>query len=185
MTVELGIPTFVVKILGVLIGKNAAHFGRKLTTYIGGLLLASVVFQGGVIDPSLTVDPAMALPTQADVEDGLTVGEAIRLGFGMILIWTSRLMSFLRASNRDGLANILGALVGRNLQSLFRAALTVVASFLTWIGVSGVDAPGLAGEPLFAILGAIISLLGTGASSFFLDSKANPVQGLFAKLLNK
>lgn len=161
----------VLKIIQHIVGKNSAHIARKISTWIGGLLMVSVAYP---IDPAIATEGFENL-TPAEINDGLTMGELFRGIIGFAMFGASRAMSFLRARNLDWLAKWFGLLVGRSVHSLLRALLTVTSSFFVWIGFNGGTEEGLLASPVTNIIGGIITLLATGLYSSIQDSRKNPV----------
>lgn len=160
-------------IINAFVGKNAASWGRSVSTWLGGLLLASALFSStpAPIDPSLgDAVVAVQAPLADQVTDGLTVEEGFRAGAGLLLIWLSRLISWFRARKLDWLANAMGFLIGRSADSAIRAAMTAVSGLLTYIGYTG----GLKGH-LGELAGAVILYVVARLYSAAQDSKANPV----------
>jgi hypothetical protein len=159
------------KIIQYVVGKNSAHIARKLQTFIGGLLLSSALFTG-VIDPDIAGNLDGYNPlTPGEISDGLTGGELIRAVLGFILIWASRIMSFLRARNLDWAAEWAGLLIGRSIHSLGRALFVVYASMLAYLGINE-DPEGAIS--LERILAAAIAFAMAGIYSSLQDEKDNP-----------
>lgn len=165
-----------ISVLRFIIGKNSFHIARKIQTFLGGLLMSSVLFTGE-IDPSLAENAGHFIEpvTQAEIKDGLTLGEVMRVVAGFALWWGSRIISYFRARNRDVVAKFAGIIIGRSIHSLYRSLMTLAASALTFLGISGTG-DGLLETPLVTIIGAALLLAGNGLSSFFQDSKPNPVE---------
>lgn len=161
------------KIIRYVIGKNAAHIARKLQTFIGGLLVSSSLFTG-TIDAGLAENLEGYNPlTPGEINDGLTGGELIRVVLGFILIWASRIMSYLRARNLDWAAEWAGLIVGRSIHSLGRALFVVYASMLAWLGLNE-DPNGAIS--LERIIAAAIAFGVAGIYSSLQDGKDNPVE---------
>ena len=160
-------------IINAIVGKNAASWGRAVSTWIGGLLLASALFSSTPtpIDPSLG-DAVVAVnaPLADQVTDGLTVEEGFRAAAGILLILFSRMISWLRARKLDWLGNSLGFLAGRSADSAIRAAMTAASGLLTYIGYTG-GLKGSVGELATAAILFVVARL----YSALQDSKANPV----------
>lgn len=160
-------------ILRSFLGKNSANLARRITTWIGGLLLSSVIFTGA-IDAAIDIDPDFNPITEEEIDDGLTVGELIRALIGFALFQGSRVMSYLRGRNWDWAAEWVGIFIGRSLPSFFRALMTLTSSALVYVGITE-SAEGLPGVPLVDIIVGIIAFLIAGISSYLQDSKVNPV----------
>lgn len=167
------------KLLKLLVGKNLPHLARVACTALGAWLLTGALFSPETValDPSLgAAVEAIGAPSVAQVEDGLNVGELVAAIGGALLIWVSRLLSWLRAKNYDWLANIIGPLIGRSLPSLLRAGMTSLAVVLARFAVEpGVAPEALADKPLASVLGAVAIVLFNNFLSATEDAKRNPV----------
>lgn len=163
----------IIKIIQFVIGKNSAHIARKLSTWIGGFLLASIALP---IDPGIPMEGFEGL-TPEEINDGLTMGELFRGMIGFAMFGASRAMSFFRARKLDWLAEWFGLLIGRSVHSLYRALLTVTSSFLLWAGFNGgTGEEGLLASPLANIIAGLIAFLIAGIYSSLQDGKQNPVE---------
>lgn len=158
-----------VGLLQWVVGKNAAHIARKLQTFIGGFLLSSALFEPGSIDSAINPDGYIPL-IPGEISDGLTTGETVRAIIGFILIWGSRVISYLRARNLDWAAEWVGLLIGRSIHSLTRALMTVYASILAYLGIQGGES-----MDIEKLLTAAIVLVVNGIYSKWQDEQDNPV----------
>lgn len=166
----------------LLIGKNLPHLSRRLATFVGGLLIASVLFVQNSVEFPTEFQPipgesiALPSPSEAEVRDGVSVGELLRVVIGVVMVFAARVTSFLRAKNLGVVANVLGPLIGRSLPSLFRAGLTLAASFLAFLtGMTGFDLGEIEGMQVTAFVGFIMSWLATSLLSMIEDGKRNPI----------
>jgi len=168
------------KIIAFFVGKNVPSLARALVTMLGTLLLAS-----GLFDPAgVPLDPALAdaagqveAVTPDQVKDGLTVGETVQVVMGILLLWASRLNSFLRAKNLDGVAKALGWLIGRSVPSLIRAGLTSCSALLAYLTATPDVAPDvIANHPLSSIAAAVLTFGLGRVMSAIEDGKRNPVK---------
>lgn len=167
-------------LLKLFVGKNAPSLARALVTMFGGFILGSVLYTAGALPDGLLYpspeDAALAeaynnvVPGQAEVSDGLTVEETVRVAFGFLLIWVARLTSYLRAKHLDWLANIIGLVIGRSVPSLLRSAMTATSGLLLYIGVTA--SPNL---PLAGVGEAFILFVLGRVFSAIEDGKRNPV----------
>lgn len=161
------------------IGKNLPSFARAIATFVGTVLLSTVVFDpGGVaLDPALgEAADNLAVPSAAQIQDGVTFGEALSVVGGILLIWVSRFTSFLRAKNLPRVAKYVGPLIGRSIPSLIRAALTAVSAGLAYLTASPAARPeDLADQPLTLGIGAALSFLMARVLSATEDAKRNPI----------
>jgi len=160
-----------VAVLQWVVGKNSAHIARKIQTFIGGFLLSSALFKPGSIDGAIELEGYTPL-IPAEISDGLTTGETMRAIIGFILIWASRVISYLRARNLDWAAEWVGLLIGRSVHSLARALMTVYAAMLGYLGIQGDQ-----GMDLEKLLTAAIVLVVNGIYSKWQDEQANPIEG--------
>lgn len=179
-------------LLKSLVGKNAPHLGRRIATFLGGLLLLAPIYSttpqpldpaiadvavedAGHVEPGApgaTVAEQIDLPSVEEVKDGLDTGEIIQAIGGVVLIWGSRAVSFLRARNVGRLANIFGFVIGRGVHSGMRAAMTLLSSWLTVRGF----APDSDGNfDLASLISAGIVWGATGLYSWWQDGRQNPV----------
>lgn len=170
------------KIVSYLIGKNLPHLARVIVTGLGFLLLSLPLFDGKAvaIDPSLVeAIEATDAPSRAEVEDGLTLNEIVGALLGVMLIWTSRVISRIRAINPQ-VGTWLGGFIGRSWSSFGRAMLTGAGVLVArWIGS---DAPPevIVDTPLDSILGQglalLVPILLGNVWSKKEDGKTNPVE---------
>lgn len=162
-----------------VIGKNLPSFARSIATFIGTLLLSTVVFDpGGVaLDPSLgDAADVIAVPSAAQIQDGATFGETLSVLGGILLIWGSRFVSFLRAKNLDRVAGYVGPFIGRSIPSLLRAALTALSAGLAYLTASPAARPeDLVNQPITLGIGAVLSFILARVMSATEDAKRNPV----------
>lgn len=164
----------------VLVGKNAPSLGRALAAIVVGAILASVLFANGTpeLPPIPGDDPALIeayqehAPSAAEVRDGLTVDELVRVGIAFLIFWVARLNSWLRARNLDWLAKAIGFLIGRSIPSLIRSLMDVAAGGLLYLGIVQ---PDLAHLPLGAVGEALILFVASRLFSAIEDGKRNPV----------
>lgn len=188
----------VLKLLKYFVGKNIPHLARKIQTFVGGILIGSVVLVPSAVDPTLIegAGPDVVLPSAEEVASldpgNLTFGETIRLIMGMIMIWASRIMSWLRSRNRDWIADWFGLFVGRSLDSLGRAALTGMAGVMAWLSAQNFDPADLENAPLSSLFVALLGWMLASWSSSTQDRSLNPVESspernlptIFAALAN-
>lgn len=175
-------------IVRAFIGKNAASYGRALTHLLAGLILSSVLFQSGAVDlsgapipGSAAIDPdlreaadAVAV-SRAEIEDGLTPEELVKVILGIALAWLSRVFSWLRARNLDVVAKVLGFIIGRSIWSLVRFLLESMAGAFVYFGVMpGASPEALAGMPVPDLLSALILFVSARLLSGTEDAKRNP-----------
>jgi hypothetical protein len=166
--------------VGSFVGKNKPHLARVVGTFVGGLLLMTPLFspETPAIDPGVGVAiTEIHAPSADQVKDGLTVGELISAGLGLLMIWGSAFVSYLRAKNLDWLGNTLGPIFGRSLPSLGRRALVVAAAFFARVTAQ----PDLSPEAFSNMsVGGVLISLGLIAwanwSSATEDAKRNPVE---------
>lgn len=149
------------KIVSYLIGKNLPHLARVLMTALGALLLTLPLFDGKAeaIDPSLIeAIEATDAPSRAEVEDGLTLSEVAGAILGFLLIWASRLVSWVRSINPQ-VGAWIGAFIGRSWPSLGRALLTGAGVVTArWIG-SDNPPEVIVNTPLDSLIGQGLALL--------------------------
>lgn len=165
----------------IFIGKNLPHLGRVAATFLGSLMLFFPVFApaGVPLDPVFTEAAEIAdVPTQAEVEDGLTIGEFVWIILGSLMVWATRFLSWWRARwNPDFLARYLGPVIGRSITSLFRATLVGISALLTRFLAEPAAAPEvLADRPLATVFSAIGAVLLANWLSATEDGKRNPKQ---------
>ncbi len=176
------------QLIKFIIGKNTASLARAAATFVGSLLLASALFNGeGVaLDPSIGGDAAVQAnaPDAAAVKDGLTLGELASGTAGLILIWGSRFVSWLRARNLGWAARGVGFLIGRSVPSLIRAMLTAFAGGLAYLTGNPAEAPEVVAEhPVASVFAAMISFGMARWMSATEDAERNPVNGSGATYL--
>lgn len=167
------------KLIKFVVGKNLPHLARVACTFIGSALLATAVFspEAAPLDAGVgEVIEQVPVPSAEGVRDGLTVGETVASVVGLLALWASRLMSWLRARNYDWAARIAGPLIGRSLPSFFRFLLVAAAGLLARLTAQPELAPeALANMPLATALGAIGAVLLANWSSATEDAERNPV----------
>jgi hypothetical protein len=165
----------------ILVGKNAPSLGRALAALVVGAILASVLFASGSspeLPPIPGDDPALVeayqqhVPSAAEVRDGLTVDELVRVAIAFLIFWVARLNSWLRARNLDWLAKAIGFLIGRSIPSLIRSLMDVAAGGLLYLGIARPEA---AHMPLAGVGEALILFVASRVFSAIEDGKRNPV----------
>lgn len=174
----------------MFVGKNAPALGRAMANWVAGLFLASVLFnstagmadvlattEGAQIDPALAEAFDQVAVPREEVEDGLTVEETVRLLFAFALAWVSRLNSWLRAKNKDWLANAVGFVIGRSIWSLFRFALELVSGAVAFLAINPDATPeALSAMPLAGFGEALILFCLGRLLSAIEDGKRNPTK---------
>lgn len=166
-------------LLKLVVGKNIPHIARVVVTFVGGLLLATPLFSPDTValDPGVgSAITEIGAPSAAEVKDGLNVGELIGAGLGLVAIWVSAFVSYLRAKNYDWLANLIGPLIGRSLPSLGRRVLVILAALLARASAQPEMAPeALANLPVATALGSVLLVAFANLWSATEDAKRNPV----------
>jgi hypothetical protein len=167
------------KLIKFIVGKNAASLGRAIATFVGTLLLSTALFDpaGVPIDPALA-DAAGQVPavTVDQVKDGLDVQETLNIILGTLLLWASRLVSWLRAKNKDGLAKWLGWLIGRSVPSLMRFLLTGASALVAYLTANpGVAPEWIKEQPLSWVFVSLVTFALARFNSATEDAKRNPV----------
>jgi len=147
-------------LLRPLIGKNIASLLRSLTTLIGATLVTTGY---------LTAD---------QTADGLQVGELSQIASGILLVFASRLINYVRAKVLFGrslspLAEYVGPIMGRSIHSGIRAALTFVTGALITIGAAapGATESDIANLDLTEIGVAAVFYFGARIYSYFESRK--------------
>lgn len=155
-------------ILKLIIGKNTPALVRRIVTWIGAALVAlAATHAAGPLDPSLG-----AASSLGDISaENLTLGQVVQVVTGLLMIYASRLMSFLRARRLDLVASWVGPLIGRSIPQLLGAGLTAVSG---WLAVLGINSEDPASLPVATIIGAIVSWALAAALSAWEDERRNP-----------
>lgn len=155
-------------LIKLLVGKNAQNLIRRIITFIGGYLLS-----GAVSLSAVGIDPALGeLPELGDLGSNPTVGQIFQLMAGFLLVYVSRLMSWMRARKYDALAEWIGPLIGRSLPQLIGAGFGVISGGLARIGFDGQIG---ADTPLAVVVGAVVTWAIAAGLSAFEDGRRNLV----------
>lgn len=167
------------------IGKNAPSYGRAVTQVLAGLILTSFLFTGDVdlttgldadIAPEFQGAAELVAISRAEVEDGLTFEELAKLLAMAVLAWATRVVSWLRAKNLDGLARVFGWLIGRSIWSFVRFLLEMAAGAMLYFGIMPEASPDLvAALPVDQFLSALILFVSARLLSGAEDSGRNQI----------
>jgi len=161
-------------LLKVLIGKNSASLIRRIVTWIGAILVGVAIKVGG--HPDAEPIPGVTLPGAGDLSGDMSVGDMLTAIIGVLLIWVSRFMSFLRARNLDWVAEWVGPLIGRSVPQLLGAGLAVVSGILGYVGYQDMEGTDLGTMPVTTLVGAVVAWMASAALSAFEDGTRNQVE---------
>lgn len=165
------------KLLNLVVGKNISRITRVLLTGLGALLLSLPLFDpsGIALDASLgeTAEEIGGVPAEKIEAGETTVGDFFTIVGGMLLLWSSRIISRFRAQNPQ-VAGWLGWIIGRSIPSLIRAGLTATGVFLArWLGTDAAP-EAVADLPLSQVLALALPILIGNIFSAIEDGKKNP-----------
>lgn len=163
-----------------VVGKNLPHLGRVCATFIGALILAGPLYSAKTeaLDDSLADGATqIQVPDPTEVAQEPTVGTGVQALVGILLIWGSRVVSWLRAKNLPTLARWSGWLIGRSLPSVGRSLLVVFAGILARFTAQQEMSPeDLSSTPMAAVFTSILAVMAANLWSAIEDGKRNPVE---------
>lgn len=170
-----------------VVGKNLPHLGRLCATLVGAFILAGPLYDAKTeaLDPAVQEGAEqIQVPDATTVAQDPTVGTGVQALLGVLLIWGSRVVSWLRAKNLPSLAKWCGWLIGRSLPSMGRSILVVGAGMLARFTAQQEMSPeDLAGTPLAAIFASVLAVMAANLWSAIEDGKRNPVESDAQELL--
>jgi len=163
------------------IGKNIPTGARAITTFLASSLLiapsVTKIFYDGEIEPELAEAHQSIQVTKDEVNDGLTVGEVVRLIAGASIAWASAFISWSRARKLDWLGKNLGFLFGRSVDSLVRRLLTLISGGIAYLSSNPEMAPEIiANHPVESVIASILTFASGRLISAFIDSGKNPIE---------